>query len=196
VFGSLAASGGYYVAAASDYIVAEPTTITGSIGVIVSTWKYHEAADKLGLKPETFISGDTPYKDILSGARPTREEEREIVLGIVQEMYERFVQVVDDGRDGLKRDEVKRLADGRIYTAAQALQNKLVDQVGYGDAAIGWIKKQAGIDRARLVKFQPAPTLLDVLTGRPVASSAALAELLGTLPLHVRGRFLYLWSGF
>ncbi|MDP6928083.1 MAG: signal peptide peptidase SppA, partial [Planctomycetota bacterium] len=125
LFGDMAASGGYYIAAACDKIVARPTTITGSIGVIMSSYNYGDALRDLGIEPVVLKSPNTPFKDILSPTRTMEDEERQKLLAIIEEMYQRFVDIVDQGRPDLSRQEVQDLATGEIYSAMQAHRNGL-----------------------------------------------------------------------
>jgi len=131
--GSMAASGGYYLAMPADQIMAQRTTITGSIGVIMSSYNYQELAEKMGIKEEVFKSGGN--KDMLNPMRETTAEERAIMQGIIDESYGFFVDVVAQGRN-MDRQTVINLADGRIYTATQALNAGLIDGIGDLDAAI------------------------------------------------------------
>ncbi|MEA3297012.1 MAG: signal peptide peptidase SppA, partial [candidate division Zixibacteria bacterium] len=124
---SVAASGGYYVACATDRVVANPGTLTGSIGVIV---KFHTAGDlldKIGVKTETVKSGD--LKDIFSYARSMTENEKLMLRSVVMDTYEQFVEVVAGGR-GMEREEIYPLADGSIFTGLQACNLGLVDTLG------------------------------------------------------------------
>ena len=126
----LGTSGGYYVAAAADEMTAFPTAITGSIGVIAMKFDVKNFLNRFGIYNETFKSGDK--KDILSPFRPSTPEETQIMQSVIMQLYGRFVDVVAEGRKNfLTREQVKTLADGRIYTADQALQSKLIDKVGY-----------------------------------------------------------------
>jgi protease-4 len=194
LLGDTAASGGYYIAAACDRIVARPTTITGSIGVIVGSYEYAEGLKKLGIKPVTLISPDTPYKDILSGERTMTDDERQKLLAIVQEMYERFVDVVDSGRANLDRDEVRKLANGLIYSAQQALRTGLVDGIGSSQEALAMLREMAGLDaEAKVVEQRRVPTFLDALVGGPRLSFDR--ELAGLLRASTGARFLYYWQG-
>jgi protease-4 len=197
LFGDMAASGGYYVAAASDYIIAHPTCLTGSIGVIISTWNYGKAADKLGIEPVTVLSPHTPYKDILSGARPMRDDERQILGDIVEELYQRFVDIVAAGRPELTREQVQKLADGRIYTGRQALDKGLVDKAGYQDDAVQWLKEATQLDQLALVEYRRVPSFLEEVlgTGRAAASGPSLAQAVSSLTIAARSRLLYLWPG-
>src|SRR5699024_9909904 len=122
--GNMAASGGYYISAPADKILAQPATITGSIGVIMESLNFAQLAEDLGIDINTFTSGE--YKDIMSATRPMRDDEREILQEIVDDMYDDFVQVIVDGR-GMTDSEVRELADGRIYTGKQAAELDLID---------------------------------------------------------------------
>jgi protease IV len=137
--GDLTASGGYYVASAANHIVANPSTLTGSIGVIMHTQNFSPLLDKLGVQPGTVQSGR--FKDILSPYRSTTEDERKILQGIVSDSYEQFLASIVEGRN-ISLAELRPLADGRIFTGAQAKKLKLVDSLGnYRDA----VKKTADL---------------------------------------------------
>ena len=162
--GALAASGGYYVAVAADRIVAHPTTLTGSIGVIFHLWNYRGLMDKIGLKPMVYKSGK--MKDMLSPEKNEAEitpEEREIVNQLVMTDYNRFVKVVAEGRR-MKVQELKEgLADGRVLSGEQAFANKFVDRLGYFEDAFAEAKALAKIKDARMVKFEPMFSLRNFL---------------------------------
>lgn len=123
----VAASGGYYIAAPCDRIFADHSTITGSIGVIFDTADMSELYKKIGLKPQTIKSGK--FKDIGSSARPLTTEERALVQGMVDNIFNTFVNAVAQGRK-MPVAEVKKLADGRVFTGDQALKVKLIDEIG------------------------------------------------------------------
>ncbi len=130
--GDICASGGYYIACASNKIVANPGTLTGSIGVIFNMMNVKGLADKVGIEPKVIKSG--PYKDIASMFRPMTEDERKILQDLIDDSYDQFVTAVSQGRK-MKMEVVKKLADGRIYSGRQALKNGLVDKLGsYNDA--------------------------------------------------------------
>lgn len=141
-FGSMAASGGYYIAAAADRIVANPTSITGSIGVISVIPDVSGLLEKLGVESYIFTSG--PFKDSGTGLRPLTESDRRIWQSIIDDAYDRFVEVVAKGR-GMDTATVRALADGRILTGRQALRVKLVDQLGDLPEAIQAASELAGI---------------------------------------------------
>lgn len=138
----VAASGAYWIACRADTIVANPATITGSIGVILETVQVQELYGKLGISNEVFKSG--PHKDMGSPTRPVTEQERAIFQGMVDDIYHQFVDVVAQGRD-LSRERVLQLADGRIYTGRQAEGLGLVDELGGLEDAIRIAADRAGI---------------------------------------------------
>jgi protease-4 len=196
LFGDMAASGGYYVAVAAERIVARPTTITGSIGVIMSTWNFARAAEEFGVEQIAIKSERTPFKDILSPTRAMRADEQALLTGIVDELYDRFVDVVDAGRPGLGRDKVLAAANGAIYTASQALSHGLIDEIGDHETAVAWFTQQTGKPVA-IVEQRRRMGLGEVLFGGTAAARApSLQESLGSLLRSTSGpRFLYYWQG-
>ncbi|MEA2060350.1 MAG: signal peptide peptidase SppA [Thermodesulfobacteriota bacterium] len=140
--GAVAASGGYYVASASDGIMSNPGTITGSIGVIMEYANFEEILKKIGLSPVVIKSGE--FKDIGSPARDITDKERAILQQVADEIHMQFVNDVAAGRH-LEVDRVKALADGRIYTGKSALDLKLVDRLGNLGDAVEWAGRTAGI---------------------------------------------------
>ncbi len=177
----LAASGGYYVAQAADAIVAHPTGITGSIGVVAMKLNVKGLMEKLGVDSDVVKSGE--WKDFWSPFRPASPEEKQLMQAIIEDFYGRFLTVVAQGRH-LPHRQVKRLADGRVYTAQQAKDLELVDRLGYLDDAIELAKEKAGIEEARVVLYYRPGSY------RPTIYSLA-PELLPVGP-----QFLYLyWPG-
>ena len=189
---NVGASGGYYISAGADYIVAYPTTITGSIGVVVNTLNYQGLFDKIGLKEVVIKSGEK--KDMLSGAREITEEEKKIITDIVMEMHQRFVGIVADGRK-LPVPDVEKLADGRIFSASQALEKKLIDQIGYFEDAEAAAKKLADLSRYRVIRYEKPKTFMESLL-EGYAGAPRRASLEDFLPKD-RVSFMYLWqTGF
>ena len=131
--GSMAASGGYYIAAPADKIFAQRETITGSIGVIMQSYNYEKLAEKVGIEFETIKSGE--HKDMFGGARASTEEELAMLQEMIDESYEDFVDVIEEGRD-MTEAEVKKVADGRILGGTQAVKAGLVDEIGKEEAAL------------------------------------------------------------
>lgn len=141
--GTVAASGGLYIAMAADTIVANPGTLTGSIGVIFQYQTIDELADKIGIRSQVIKSG--AFKDIGSMWREPTEEDMSHLQSVIDDTYEQFVAVVAEGR-GMESDEVRPLADGRIFTGQQALQANLVDLLGDFDDALNVAAEMTGLD--------------------------------------------------
>lgn len=197
--GDIAASGGYYVACAADEIWAQPTTITGSIGVISVFPEISKLAETLGVRLEVVKSG--AMKDMGSLMRPMAPSEREAFQTLVDEMYERFLGIVWESRKEIPfeegpntKDYWRGLADGRIYTALQAEENGLVDGIGYYEEALDRLHEMAGLEAATVVELSPpAAGVLDLLLAsqrgpRIPLSAAAAAEAASP-------RILALWTG-
>lgn len=146
----VAASGGFYVATGCDQVVAHPTTVTGSIGVIMSLYNASGLMTKLGVTSNPIKSG--AIKDMGNPARPMTEEERVILQGVVDKFHEQFVQVVSLGRS-LPPERVRGLADGRIYTGVEAKELGLVDEIGYLEDALACAMQMAGIRDAAIVAY-------------------------------------------
>ncbi|WP_319409633.1 signal peptide peptidase SppA [uncultured Desulfosarcina sp.] len=141
--GAVAASGGYYVACATDGIVANPGTITGSIGVIMGYTNFRQLLDKIGMVPVVIKSG--PYKDTGSPTREMRDDEREILQAITSDIHEQFVTAIAEGRK-MDRARVEQVADGRIFTGEDAKARGLVDRLGNFEDALEWAGTLGGID--------------------------------------------------
>ena len=190
--GSVAASGGYYVACAADRIVANPTTVTGSIGVIMLNLDLAGLLQKLGVRDATVKAGR--YKDLLSPLRPATPEERAIVQNVVDYLHARFKDVVRESRH-FDDAALARVSDGRIFDAAGALSLGLVDEIGDLRAAIDVAKRQAGIEEARVVRYRRPGEGGDTLHARwhgaaeqsPWTSELELLRTAGP-------QFLYLWA--
>lgn len=149
--GSMAASGGYYIAAPADKIVAHPSTITGSLGVIMQSVNVAELAETLGVKAETIKSG--PYKDIMSATREMAEEERMILQELINESYDQFVEVIATGRE-MSEEQVREIADGRIYSGQQAHRLGLVDEIGDMDDTIQLMIEEIGLGQLDVVRYE------------------------------------------
>ncbi len=160
--GSVAASGGYYIAAATQKIFANPGTITGSIGVLVEVANFEELLGKIGLSSDVIKSGD--YKDTLSPTRTMQTDERALVQEVVDTIHNQFVNAVAQGRS-MPRETVAALADGRIFSGEQALQAGLVDEPGNLYDAIQAAADMAGIEGKPEVQYpsKKKPSLLDFI---------------------------------
>ncbi|GJL78517.1 MAG: multidrug transporter [Nitrospinaceae bacterium] len=140
--GSVAASGGYYIASPADEIFANPGTLTGSIGVIMAFSNIQDLISKIGVKPEVIKSGE--FKDAGSPVRPISTEERQLLQNLVDDVHLQFVEDVAKGRN-LSTEDVKQLADGRVFTGRQAKKLDMVDQLGGLQDAIDLLATQANI---------------------------------------------------
>jgi protease-4 len=192
---SVAASGGYYISAPAHRIVATPTTLTGSIGVIIDLINIEGLYEKLGLKDMVFKSG--AKKDMGSATREITDEEKEIFQGIINEMYQRFVKVVDEGRKNLDETQVLKLADGRIYTGVQALQNGLVDELGDFKDSIEIAKRLVHLTRARVIEYKKHWNFFEWLETaiQHFNPQLNLVAQINELTLErYTPRFLYLWA--
>jgi len=188
----VAASGGYYIALGADTIVAHPTTVTGSIGVIMLTVGAEGLMQKLGVTADAIKSG--ARKDMGSPFRAMTGEERQIFQSVIDGLQSQFLARLVESRK-LPMDTAKRLADGRVYTAQQALDAKLVDRIGYMDDALELTRKAIGVDQAKVVVYhRPSEYRATYFARSEVPSSSLdvslsrLATVLGSGP-----GFFYLW---
>jgi protease IV len=206
--GSVAASGGYYIAAGSRWIMANELTITGSIGVIMHSWNYRGLMNKVGLRPEVYKSGK--FKDMLSGEREPEDvlpEERKMLQSMIDQTYARFKSVVASGRENSKaknKDSGKALidnwvdyADGRVLTGNEALKLGFVDELGSFEDAVKRAEKIAGISEADIVRYQQRYDLSDFfrLFGK-TDSKVVKVELGMEAPKLQAGRLYYVAPSF
>ncbi len=162
-FGSTAASGGYYISAAADWIVANPGTITGSIGVLIETAKFKDLMAKIGVEGIIIKNSRGTFKDILNPARDMTADEQVLLKGLLDSTFDQFVQAIVDGRK-LEKEKVLEFADGRILTGEQAKAVGLVDQIGDLDAAISKAGELAGLgkDPDVIYPHKKKPSLMDL----------------------------------
>ncbi|OGW64547.1 MAG: signal peptidase [Nitrospirae bacterium RIFCSPLOWO2_02_FULL_62_14] len=190
------ASGGYYVAMGADKIVAHPSSVTGSLGVIMLTMNANGLLEKIGVHANAITSG--PKKDMGSPFRVMTDEERAIFQSVINSFYERFLTVIKEGRKNLTADEIRRLADGRIYSGEQAKAVGLVDSIGYLDDAVELAKREAGLTEARLVVYQQPGEYRHNIYSQMINRQGNNGGLLSNFDLMalVRGgtpQFMYLW---
>ncbi|WP_180143489.1 signal peptide peptidase SppA [Desulfoluna butyratoxydans] len=183
--GGVAASGGYYAAAATDGIVANSGTITGSIGVIMGYTNFRQILDKIGLEPVVFKSGD--MKDAGSPTREMTEQERAYLQKLVTSLHAQFVRDVAQARE-LEVPEVAKLADGRIYTGEEALALGLVDRLGNFEDALEWAAELGGLEGMSEAIYPPRPKekMIDYLM-----DNAAVRISSALQPSEVGPSFLY-----
>lgn len=202
--GGLAASGGYYVSAPCDWIVANDLTITGSIGVIMGSWNYRGLMDKVGVLPQTYKSGR--HKDMLSGSRNPEEipeEERAMLQALIDEVYGKFKGIVEEGRTSAFSnsagegqplvDDWSEYADGRVFSGTEAYKLGFVDEVGNLDQAIERAMEIAGVNEANVVRYQHIPNISSLfrLFGETEAHSIQI-DLGVELPKLEPGRMYFL----
>ncbi len=185
-----AASGGYYLATAADQIVANETTLTGSLGVIFSYLNLTEAAEEYGVEQEVIKSG--PYKDIGSSTREPTEEELEILQNFVNESYDQFVEVIVEGRD-LPEEEVREIADGRVYSGLQAESLGLVDELGDLDRAAEIAGDLAGAGQTTVVRYEREPGFVELLRSRLQPSEPQALEALESAGINLTPELQYLY---
>lgn len=187
----IAASGGYYTSVACDKIIAEPTTITGSIGVMSNYLVVKQLLEeKLGISPVVVKSG--PRKNWPSMFEETTDEQKQYLMDkLISPTYERFIGLVNDGRSTLTESEVRELADGSIYGAVEALDKRLIDQIGYIDEAIALAESLAGIENAHVIEYERPFSFTTLFSVRSESiwnmDTDALREL--AVP-----QLLYLWD--
>ncbi len=191
----VAASGGYYVALAADSIIAHPTTVTGSIGVLMLNLNVAGLLEKIGVDDTTVTSG--AHKDIGSPFRKQTASDRVILQDIVNSMYARFLERVRENRKKIPEATMKEMTDGRIMTAQQALKGGFIDKIGYLEDAINHTKKGAGLTDARIIVYhRPSEyaeniySLQGSVPQTPQLTHEGLMRLIG----GSGPRFLYLWA--
>ena len=176
---SLAASGGYYISMPANRIFAQPTTITGSIGVIATFPNVRGLMEKFGVDVKIVKTG--PLKDSGSPLRAMSAQEEARWQEIINDAFERFLSVVVEGRkgNGLDRDKVVALATGGVYTANESLKNGLIDQIGYLDEAIAYAESQAGVSDTNVIEYKRLFSFSELLLGE--SSSARRPGIAGDL---------------
>jgi protease-4 len=188
----VAASGGYYIALAADTIVAHPTTVTGSIGTIMVTANVEGLMQKLGVAANTIKSAE--HKDMGSPFRTLTAEERRIFQSVIDELQRQFVAKVVERRR-IPEATARTLADGRIYTAPQALDHRLVDAIGYVPDAIEEAKRAAGVSEAKVIVYR-RPRQYRATYYAQARSEAGVLESVGQFAATTGAgpKFLYLWA--
>jgi protease-4 len=188
----VAASGGYYVALGADTLVAHPTTVTGSIGVIMLTLDAEGLMQKIGVSAAAIKSGER--KDMGTPFRAMKPEERQIFQSVIDGLQSQFLARLVESRK-IPMDAAKRIADGRVYTAQQALDLKLIDQIGYMNDALELTRKTIGAEKVRVIVYQRPSEYRatyfarsELATGSLDAAVSRFASVMGSGP-----NFFYLW---
>lgn len=187
LMGDMAASGAYYVSLAADEIVAHPTTLTGSIGVIMQSYNVRELARKLGIEDVTIKSGTN--KDLLNPFRELSDDQRAMLQKLVDSLHTRFVRLVAEARE-LDEVEVRKLADGRVFLAEEALELKLIDSLGYMADAEKAMADLLKVDNLHVIRYEEERSIFDLLRFRRGGFGMQLRKLLN----EDETRFLYQWS--
>ncbi len=184
--GTVAASGGYYIACAADYVLANPGTLTGSIAAVMAFSNIEELTNKIGVKPVIIKSGK--YKDVGSPLRAMNPEERKLLQNVVDDVHQQFVQAVAKGR-GLSVSEVKEIADGRIMTGQQALKLKLIDEIGGLEKTLELLAKKIGVEgRPKVIEEKEKTPFFDWLLQSSLSSRLVETLIPASLP-----RLQYIW---
>lgn len=192
-FGNISASGGVYIGMGADYIVANPGTITGSIGVILRGNNLERLLDKIGVSFKVIKSG--PYKDILSFDRELTAPEQHILQEMIDTTYQQFAETVAQARK-LDVEQVKSFADGRIFTGQQALALGVVDRLGTEEDARRWAAELVGLNPSKTECYtieEPKPWLNRLIRGRNQISSKRLGTALNWLEFEIATNGQPLW---
>ena len=189
-------SGAYYIACGCDGIIAQPSGVVGNIGTVFQTFSVAGTMEKIGVKAVTIKSGE--LKDMASPLHDLSDEEHEVLQGIIEQFSEQFFEVVRNGRKTIDEQKMAELSDGRVFTAQQALQQGLIDKVGYLDDGIKWAKEIAGVKKTQVVIYHRPSNYKPNAYGLAAAGSDGIGPLVNLeLPdwLNAGGaQFLYLWQ--
>lgn len=168
----MAASGGYYIAMGAGLdgkIFAEPTTWTGSIGVIIPRWDFSELAARYGVQSAPLKTG--PFKDALNPLKELSAEEEAVWNAILADAFDRFLGVISENRSNLNPEAVRDLATGQVYTATQALELSLIDQIGFEEDALAALQEHLGLEKVRVVTYDHPVGLSELLLGQATSSA-------------------------
>ena len=190
---SLTASGGYYIASACDYLIAHPSTLTGSIGVISLFPNLEGLFEKVGVQVQVIKSG--ALKDSGSVFRQMTPEERDVFQKIIEEYHQNFQDIVYENRkEHLSLEDVKKIADGRVLTAPQALEAKLIDKIGYFDTALNTILDFASLPEAKVVSYTYYPSRKTNIYATNLKSESPLESIsFREVVQSLKSGFYYLW---
>jgi len=189
-------SGAYYIACGCDGIIAQPSSVVGNIGTVFQTFSVAGTMQKIGVKAVTIKSGQ--LKDMASPLHDLNNEEREVLQGLIKQFSEQFFEVVRKGRKKIGEQKLGELTDGRVFTSQQALQQGLIDKVGYLDDGVKWAKQIAGVKKTQVVIYHRPSNYKPNAYGLATASADGFGPLVNLeLPdwLNAGGaQFLYLWQ--
>lgn len=188
IMGDIAASGAYYISLPSDHIMAHPTTVTGSIGVIMQAYNFKKLAAKIGITDVTVKSGAN--KDFFNPLHDIKPEQMAIMQRVISRMYDRFISLVAENRE-LKKDVVAQLADGRIYLADEAVQNGLIDSIGYYEDAEAKTAELLGTEDIKVFRYVEQMSLSDIF-GVGLGAGVNFRKLIRGE--HSDSGLMYLWQ--
>lgn len=191
----MACSGAYYLACGADGIIAMPSSVVGNIGTILQTYSISGTMQILGVKTVAIKSGE--LKDIGSPLHELSEPEREVLQGVIEELFQQFVSVVHQGRENISEQKLEALTDGRIFTAKQALEEKLIDRIGYLSDGIEWAKELADVDKTKVVIYHRPSSYTPNAYSSAMSNTGGFESLINIeLPDWLTGKtqFLYLWQ--
>ncbi|WP_019243875.1 MULTISPECIES: signal peptide peptidase SppA [Bacillus] len=192
--GATAASGGYYISAPADKIFASPETLTGSLGVIMQGYNYEKLAEKLGIETVTIKSG--PYKDIMSPSREMTAEERKILQNMIDSSYNQFVKIIAEGR-GMTEQQVRKIADGRIYDGRQAKEVGLIDEFGYLEDVTEAMKVAIKDEDASVVRYTDSVgfgSLFSLTAQKLLGEKTDISSVLTAISQPNSPRLMYLYA--
>jgi protease-4 len=160
---SLATSGGYYAACGADHVIAQPTTFTGNIGVLMPRYNFSKLMEKYGVEETTIVSTGATFKNAGSSFRPESPEEKAYMQQLADSAFVQFKKVVTQGRNSKLKGDIEEIANGKVYTAEGALGLGLIDQIGYLSDAQAVAQAQAGLGNPTVVQYQEPPSLMNLL---------------------------------
>jgi protease-4 len=205
--GGLGASGAYYISCTGDRLFAQPTTLTGSIGVIAEKWNFSELASKWGLKDTSQTAPPPPdtYKDAGSMFRPETKRDQDYFQSLIDQAYAQFTGIVKDSRKANLKGQDSELFNGRIFTADEAEKNGLIDQKGYIEDACNWVAQSAGLSSPTIVRYQRRATLVDLFLSTSAGNAPdRRAAANGNVNITIDSKLIdelttprlqYLWKG-
>ena len=198
--GSMATSGGYYAACGADYIIAQRTTMTGNIGVLLPRYNISDLAKRVGVQETTIESSGTPFKNAGSMFEPETAEDTAYFRELIDDAFAQFKSVVRDARLGKLKKPLDEIANGKVYMAQRALDLGLIDQIGYLNDAIDQIATAASLSKPMAVRYSERPSLTRMLLGAQSQSSVSGRGVTLQISPEVMERFssprmMYLWRG-
>lgn len=207
--GSFATSGGYYISCAGDYVFAQPQTLTGNIGVILPRFNFSKLAQSYGVEEVTVTAPEHGFKNAGSPFAPIKQEENQYLQGLIDDAYGKFKLVVSTGRQGRLTKKIDDIANGKVYTASEAMALGLVDELGYANDAYAKAASLAGLSNKEVVRYAKPVGILEALAGGADGKSNVGGGATGGVTVNgvnvkidaglldelSRPRLMYLWRG-